>query len=98
MRTWDIRHVRHFWIRCWKPTRTAFSTQPSTRKKAGGFCMPRAATSSSRPTRGAPPLAPPPGYAWVTPAQLTSLVRHTSYVNVKARTLLACLNTIPAST
>ncbi|MFD7238784.1 NDP-hexose 2,3-dehydratase family protein [Streptomyces syringium] len=34
----------------------------------------------------------PPGYVWVTPGQLTSLVRHGHYVNVQARTLLACLN------
>ncbi|MFD1657794.1 NDP-hexose 2,3-dehydratase family protein [Streptomyces caeni] len=38
------------------------------------------------------PLDPPPGYAWVTPAQLTSLVRHGHYLNVQARTMLACLN------
>jgi oxidase EvaA len=38
------------------------------------------------------PQDPPPGYAWVTPAQLTSLVRHGHYLNVQARTLLACLN------
>lgn len=38
------------------------------------------------------PLDPPEGYRWVTPGQLTSLVRHGHYVNVQARTLLACLN------
>ncbi|MBZ3907944.1 MULTISPECIES: NDP-hexose 2,3-dehydratase family protein [Streptomyces] len=38
------------------------------------------------------PLDPPQGYRWVTPGQLTSLVRHGHYVNVQARTLLACLN------
>jgi oxidase EvaA len=38
------------------------------------------------------PLDPPPGYFWVSPGQLTSLVRHNHYVNVQARTLLACLN------
>ncbi|MFI9723686.1 NDP-hexose 2,3-dehydratase family protein [Streptomyces sp. NPDC052396] len=38
------------------------------------------------------PLDPPPGYAWVTPAQLSSLVRHGHYLNVQGRTLLACLN------
>lgn len=38
------------------------------------------------------PLDPPPGYRWVTPGQLTALVRHGHYVNVQARTLLACLN------
>lgn len=39
------------------------------------------------------PACPPPGYAWVTPGQLTSLARHSHYLNVQARTLLACLNT-----
>ncbi|NEC66325.1 NDP-hexose 2,3-dehydratase family protein [Streptomyces sp. SID9727] len=38
------------------------------------------------------PLDAPAGYAWVTPAQLTSLVRHSHYLNVQARTMLACLN------
>lgn len=38
------------------------------------------------------PLDPPPGYRWATPGQLTSLVRHGHYLNVQARTLLACLN------
>ncbi|MFF9912757.1 NDP-hexose 2,3-dehydratase family protein [Streptomyces sp. NPDC013457] len=38
------------------------------------------------------PLNPPPGYAWVTPGQLRSLVRHSHYVNVQARTLLSLLN------
>ncbi|MFG3660760.1 NDP-hexose 2,3-dehydratase family protein [Streptomyces sp. NPDC047706] len=39
------------------------------------------------------PAQPPPGYCWVTPWQLNSLVRHSRYVNVQARSLLACLNT-----
>jgi len=39
---------------------------------------------------------PPPGYAWVTPAQLTALTRHGHYVNVEARTLLACVNALAA--
>ncbi|WP_435804291.1 NDP-hexose 2,3-dehydratase family protein [Streptomyces avermitilis] len=38
----------------------------------------------------------PDGYAWVTPGQLTALVRHGHYVNVQARTLLACLHAIGA--
>ncbi|MGY5005347.1 NDP-hexose 2,3-dehydratase family protein [Streptomyces griseus] len=37
------------------------------------------------------PLTPPPGYVWVTPRQLTRLVRHNHYLNVQARTLLSCL-------
>jgi len=38
------------------------------------------------------PLKEPEGYAWVTPGQLSTLVRHGHYVNVQARTLLAVLN------
>ncbi|MFG2354813.1 NDP-hexose 2,3-dehydratase family protein [Streptomyces sp. NPDC048521] len=38
------------------------------------------------------PLEPPPGFCWVTVGQLTSLVSHSNYVNVQARSLLACLN------
>ena len=38
------------------------------------------------------PLDPPPGYCWITPGQLTSLVTHGHYLNVQARSLLTCLN------
>ncbi|UQX05450.1 NDP-hexose 2,3-dehydratase family protein [Streptomyces sp. RerS4] len=38
------------------------------------------------------PLDAPAGYRWVTPGQLGDLVRHGHYLNVQARTLLACLN------
>ncbi|GAA0896676.1 MULTISPECIES: NDP-hexose 2,3-dehydratase family protein [Streptomyces violaceusniger group] len=37
------------------------------------------------------PLQAPPGYLWVTPLQLSRLVRHNHYLNVQARTLLSCL-------
>ncbi|TDD63485.1 NDP-hexose 2,3-dehydratase [Kribbella antibiotica] len=37
-----------------------------------------------------------PGYTWATPAQLRALTRHGHYINVEARTLLACLNAIAA--
>lgn len=37
------------------------------------------------------PLVPPEGFRWVTAGQLTWLVRHAHYINVQARTLLACL-------
>lgn len=37
---------------------------------------------------------PPPGFCWVTPAQLGSLVQHGHYLNVEARTLLACFRTL----
>ncbi|WP_424216443.1 NDP-hexose 2,3-dehydratase family protein (plasmid) [Streptomyces sp. BI20] len=43
-------------------------------------------------------LDPPPGYAWATPAQLRALTRHGHYLNVEARTLLACLNAMAART
>ncbi len=33
----------------------------------------------------------PPGYLWITPRQLASLVRFGNHVNVEARSLLACL-------
>ncbi|MFJ6294392.1 NDP-hexose 2,3-dehydratase family protein [Streptomyces griseoviridis] len=36
---------------------------------------------------------PPAGYRWVTPGQLNWLARHSRYVNVQARSLLAALNT-----
>ncbi|MFD9443902.1 NDP-hexose 2,3-dehydratase family protein [Streptomyces sp. NPDC060006] len=39
------------------------------------------------------PRRPPPGYCWITPGQLCSLVRHGHYVDVEARTLLSLLNT-----
>jgi len=35
---------------------------------------------------------PPPGYLWLTPGQLSALVRNGHQVNVQARTLLACLH------
>ncbi|MCM2414150.1 NDP-hexose 2,3-dehydratase family protein [Streptomyces sp. RKAG290] len=38
------------------------------------------------------PVEPPAGYQWVTVGQLTALIKHGHYVNVQARTLLACLN------
>ncbi|MFF6844817.1 NDP-hexose 2,3-dehydratase family protein [Streptomyces tanashiensis] len=40
---------------------------------------------------GTPP-DPPEGYLWVTPGQLGALAQHARYVNVQARTLLACIN------
>ncbi|MEU6746384.1 NDP-hexose 2,3-dehydratase family protein [Spirillospora sp. NPDC046719] len=42
------------------------------------------------------PFAPPPNYRWVTHGQLNLLVRHGHYLNVQARTLLACLNSMSA--
>ncbi|SDL39623.1 NDP-hexose 2,3-dehydratase family protein [Streptomyces indicus] len=44
------------------------------------------------------PLDPPPGYAWATPQQLTSLSQHSHYLNVQARTMLACLNATKTTT
>ena len=41
----------------------------------------------------AAPADPPPGYRWLTPGQLTELLRHGYYVNVQARTLLSAVTT-----
>jgi dTDP-4-dehydro-6-deoxy-alpha-D-glucopyranose 2,3-dehydratase len=38
------------------------------------------------------PAHPPPGYRWITPGQLGSLLRHGHYLNVQARTLFAAIN------
>lgn len=38
------------------------------------------------------PLDPPTGFRWATPGQLNNLAQHGHYLNVQARTLLACLN------
>ncbi|OII69427.1 NDP-hexose 2,3-dehydratase family protein [Streptomyces sp. CC77] len=59
--------------------------------RAESRCLLVAATGAEAPR------IPPPGYAWATPAQLTSLVRHGHYLNVQARTLLACLRATPVS-
>jgi oxidase EvaA len=36
-----------------------------------------------------------PGYRWVTPAQLAELLRHSHYINIQTRSLLACLRSSP---
>jgi oxidase EvaA len=43
-----------------------------------------------------PDYAPvaPPDYCWASVAQLDELVSHTRYLNVEARTLMACLNSL----
>ncbi|ASW57603.1 NDP-hexose 2,3-dehydratase [Plantactinospora sp. KBS50] len=40
------------------------------------------------------PLAVPPDYRWVTVAQLMGLLRLSNYLNVEARSLVACLQTL----
>ncbi|GAB3110617.1 NDP-hexose 2,3-dehydratase family protein [Streptomyces calidiresistens] len=40
------------------------------------------------------PLDLPPAFRWATAAQLTGLLRHGHYLNVEARTLLACLRAL----
>jgi oxidase EvaA len=40
------------------------------------------------------PLPPPDGYCWVTIGQVMELLRHGYYVNVEARTLLACMHSL----
>jgi oxidase EvaA len=37
------------------------------------------------------PLAEPPGFCWVTPAQLADLLPHAHYADIQARTLVTCL-------
>jgi dTDP-4-dehydro-6-deoxy-alpha-D-glucopyranose 2,3-dehydratase len=37
------------------------------------------------------PVDVPPDYCWTTPRQLVALLRHGHYLNIEARTLLACL-------
>ncbi|MFD8571773.1 NDP-hexose 2,3-dehydratase family protein [Streptomyces sp. NPDC059639] len=43
------------------------------------------------------PSQAPPGYCWITRDQLNVLVRHGHYLNVQARTLLVCLNSLEAA-
>ncbi|GLU50023.1 NDP-hexose 2,3-dehydratase family protein [Nocardiopsis ansamitocini] len=40
------------------------------------------------------PLETPDGYCWVTVGQLMDLVRHSHYLTIEARTLLACLHAL----
>ncbi|MEV5374508.1 NDP-hexose 2,3-dehydratase family protein [Streptomyces nondiastaticus] len=40
------------------------------------------------------PYDAPDGYLWATPGEMTELVRHSHYLNVEARCLLACLHTL----
>ncbi|MDQ7807637.1 NDP-hexose 2,3-dehydratase family protein [Amycolatopsis sp. A133] len=45
----------------------------------------------TEPDRG---LACPPDFRWITLAQLGALLQHSHYVNVQARTLVACLHSL----
>ena len=38
-----------------------------------------------------------PDFRWVTPEQLGRLIRHSHYLNVQTRSLLACLRTLPGT-
>jgi oxidase EvaA len=40
------------------------------------------------------PVETPPNYCWMTVPQLTDLLRHGHYVNIEARSLLACLRSL----
>ena len=40
------------------------------------------------------PLDVPEGYRWVTVNQLMHLLRLSNYLNVEARSLVACVNTL----
>jgi oxidase EvaA len=42
------------------------------------------------------PLAEPPDFRWLTVRQLDELLRHSHYVNVQARTMIACLHAMMA--
>jgi oxidase EvaA len=42
------------------------------------------------------PLAEPPDFRWLTVRQLNELLRHSHYVNVQARTMIACLHAMMA--
>ncbi|WP_312870982.1 NDP-hexose 2,3-dehydratase family protein [Streptomyces lonarensis] len=44
-----------------------------------------------RGDRGRRPRPGPPGFRWLTVGRLADLTRHSGYLNVQARTLLACL-------
>ena len=40
------------------------------------------------------PVEVPPRYCWMTARQMTDLLRHGHYLNIEARTLLACLHSL----
>jgi oxidase EvaA len=40
------------------------------------------------------PLETPANYHWLTMHQMTALLRHANYVNIEARSLIACLHTL----
>jgi oxidase EvaA len=40
------------------------------------------------------PLDPPRNYCWMTVRQLMDLLRHGHYLNIEARSLLACLHSL----
>lgn len=42
------------------------------------------------------PFEAPPGYRWLTLAQIRELLRHSYYANVQMRSLLSCLNSLLA--
>ncbi|WP_329241772.1 NDP-hexose 2,3-dehydratase family protein [Actinoallomurus sp. NBC_01490] len=42
-------------------------------------------------------VAEPPGFRWLAPHQLGELVRHGHYLNIEARSLLACLHSLKST-
>lgn len=73
------------------PERTLFDARHS--EEGGRFlnAVSRYAVIEADPE--AAPRTPPPGFIWVTPGQLSDLVRGGRNVNVQARTLISALNT-----
>jgi oxidase EvaA len=61
-------------------------------EEGGRFFRPESRYMLIDATEEQAPSDPPTGFQWVTLGQLNSLVRHSHYVNVQARTLLSVLN------
>lgn len=86
------------WTRCCAPAADRIRYEVVHSEEGGRFLNAESRFLIVDADEADAPLDPPPGYAWVTSAQLTSLVRHGHYLNVQARTMLACLNATAVST
>jgi oxidase EvaA len=74
------------------PERTRFSTILS--EEGGRFYHAR--NSYRVVETDLDPMDEPPDYRWLTVRQLVELVRHSHYVNIQARTMIACLHAMVA--
>ncbi|MBD3549540.1 NDP-hexose 2,3-dehydratase family protein [Streptomyces sp. JV180] len=74
------------------PERIRYDTEHS--EEGGRFLAARTRCLIVEATGEEAPARPPAGFRWVTPGQLTTLVQHGHCLNVQARTLLACLNSL----